>query len=510
MTSNTLIDKDYVSTSCSKLSNIYNYEPYAYYSTDDFLYKNRNNQSGILQRFLSPSGGGKNNAQIQAICTPKMCILERRKNKYNLDDPRYGLYERAVTFEGPELYSTSLPIHGSALTQQLQDLCSRIMDDIAYISDEGVSKSSKEQCNQHMRMVLNLKVDQKEKVWILYSTSIRAMNGQAEVVDDIAIPLMDRNHIKKPLNMKKLVTLAPSIKLDEHANHDPSKIISNRKSFIRCPSCNKMENKEFFQPVLHKTIISHYEKMIEIHGATTWPPSMEMIKDAGNVGFGCAVHDEATETNDESRLIPPIIRSIYPRLDADGYRRYRSDCLFLHKECEVCECCFLSYAELASNGFQITRPVEIHDEISYSNLLGIDKSKKSSNHKSIDPSALKAKTSKFISDREKVTSILADLVINVPKLPEAIVNPPMTKYRENTQKVLQFPFRLTQWSDQPLTHLIDLEAKKRKIVPKRDSSSENVNPYKVSLKLVDDRCSTKKRQNTCRKQKNATSKRCEQ
>lgn len=473
------------------------------------MHKNRNNQSGILQRFLSPSGGGKNNAQIQAICTPKMCILERRKNKYNLDDSRYGLYERAVTFEGPELYSTSLPIHGSALTEQLQDLCSRIIDDIAYMPDAGDSKSSQEQFKQHMRMVINLKIDQKEKVWILYSTSIRAMTVQAEIVDDIAIPQIDRNRIKKPLNMKKLVTLAPSIKLDEHANHDPSKIISNRKDFIRCPSCDKMENKEFFQPVLHKTIISHYEKWVEIHGTTTWPPSMELIKAAGNVGFGCVVHDEATQANIESRLIPPVIRSIYPRLDADGYRRYRSDCLFLHKECEVCECCFLSYAELASNGFHITRPVEIHDEISYSNLLDIGKSKKSSNHKSIDSSALKVKPSKFISDREKVTSILADLVINVPKLPEAIVNSPMTKYRENTQKVLQLPFRLTQWSDQPLTHLIDLEAKKRKIMSKRDTSSENVNPYKVPLKLVVDRCSTKKRHHTFRKQKNATSNRCE-
>jgi hypothetical protein len=458
--------------------------------SDDFLHKNRNNQSGILQRFLSPSGGGRNNAQIQAVCTPKMCILERRKNKYNLDDYRYGLYERAVTFEGPELYSTNLPIHGTALTEQLQDLCSRIINDMTYMPDNGIPIASK----QDLRMILNLKVDHKEKVWILYSTSIRAINRQVDVVDDVSIPQVDTNYIKKPLNMKQLVTLAPSVKLDEHANHDSNKIISNRMDFIRCPSCNKLENKELFQPVLHKTIISHYEKFMEIHDTGTWPPSKDIIKTAGNVGFGCIINDEPITEYDKRQSIPPVIRSIYPRLHADGYQRYRSDCLFLHKECKVCECCFLSYAELASNGFQMTKPVEIHDDISYSNLFNIEKSKKSKTRDSTGSSAIEVKPSKVTKDKGKIKFILADLVIEGPKLPNAILNPPMIKEREYTQTALGLPY----FTNEPLIHLINLEAKKRKFSTKRRVSSEKMNPYEVPLKIVD-HCSINKRQQGLRK-----------
>lgn len=427
-----------------------------------------------------------------------MCILERRKNKYNLDDSRYGLYERAVTFEGPELYSTNLPIHGTALTEQLQDLCGRILNDIAYMPGKDLSKVHE----QDVRMILNLKIDQKEKIWILYSTSIRAINTrQVHVFGDIAIPQVDSNQKKPPLSMEKIVTLAPSVKLDGHANHDSRKIISNRTDFIRCPSCYKMENKEFFQPVLHKTIISHYEKLIEIHDSDTWPPSKDIIKAAGDVGIGC-INDEPTNATDENRIIPPVIRLVYPRLHADGYQRYRSDCLFLHKECKVCECCFLSYAELVSNGFQMTKPVEIQDDVSYSNVLHVGKPKKSTTNDS--DSSSKVKQSKIGKEREITTSTLADLVMNGPKLPDAILNPPMIRYRENIGKSIEvLPYRMP-FSDQPLIHLINLEAKKRKLMSKRRTSNEIISPYEVPMKIVD-LCSINKRQHILGKSKGSTS-----
>jgi hypothetical protein len=426
-----------------------------------------------------------------------MCILERRKNKYNLDDSRYGLYERAVTFEGPELYSTNLPIRGTALTEQLQDLCACILNDIAYIPDKDLSKAPE----QDVRMILNLKIDQKEKIWILYSTSIRALKRQVNVFDDVAIPQVDANQKKNPLSMEKIVTLAPSVKLDGHANHDSRKIISNRTDFIRCPSCYKMENKEFFQPVLHKTIISHYEKLIEIHGSNTWPPSKDIVKAAGGVGIGC-VNDEPTNATDENRLIPPVIRLVYPRLHADGYQRYRSDCLFLHKECKVCECCFLSYAELVSNGFQMTKPVEIQDDVSYSNLLHVEKPKKSTSHDNDGSS--KVKQSKLVKERGIKTSTLADLVIHGPKLPDAILNPPMIRYRENIEKTIEvIPYRMP-FSDQPLVHLINLEANKRKFISKRRASSENISPYEIPMKIVD-LCSINKRQHSLGSSKGSTS-----
>lgn len=39
-------------------------------------------------------------AIVRAIWSPKVCLLERRLNTKQLHDQRYGLYERAVTYEG--------------------------------------------------------------------------------------------------------------------------------------------------------------------------------------------------------------------------------------------------------------------------------------------------------------------------------------------------------------------------------------------------------------------------
>lgn len=46
-------------------------------------------------------------AMVRAIWSPKMCLLERRVNCRQLLDRRYGLHERAVTYDGPDIFSTA-------------------------------------------------------------------------------------------------------------------------------------------------------------------------------------------------------------------------------------------------------------------------------------------------------------------------------------------------------------------------------------------------------------------
>lgn len=46
-------------------------------------------------------------AMVRAIWSPKMCLLERRVNSRQLHDRRYGIHERAVTYDGPDIFSTA-------------------------------------------------------------------------------------------------------------------------------------------------------------------------------------------------------------------------------------------------------------------------------------------------------------------------------------------------------------------------------------------------------------------
>jgi len=138
---------------------------------------------------------------------------------------------------------------------------------------------------------------------------------------------------------------------------------------------------EHFYPVPYKTIISHFEHAIDmmkdelgLERLIEWPPDKQLIEAAGGVGFGSYhLHCKGgrasarngmavAELPEEDTLIPPVIRQIHGRLKVQGYRRYRNDPLFLHRNCNVCEHCFLSYAQLASTSFQMINPVRI-DEV---------------------------------------------------------------------------------------------------------------------------------------------------
>lgn len=46
-------------------------------------------------------------ATIRAVWSPKVCLMERRVNMRRLYERRYSLYERAVTYEGTELDSST-------------------------------------------------------------------------------------------------------------------------------------------------------------------------------------------------------------------------------------------------------------------------------------------------------------------------------------------------------------------------------------------------------------------
>merc|ERR1712054_95457 len=66
----------------------------------DFLFNRQKEHNGIIQKFIDPKG--KSNAIIRAIWSPKLCLLEQRVNLKPINDGRWDLYERCVTYEGAE------------------------------------------------------------------------------------------------------------------------------------------------------------------------------------------------------------------------------------------------------------------------------------------------------------------------------------------------------------------------------------------------------------------------
>jgi hypothetical protein len=326
----------------------------------NFLYKQYKRKSGILQRFVEPKG--TKNDIIRAVWSPKICLLERAENIYHLHDQRFGLYERCVTYEGPEYFSVSSSLRGSVLAGQIQKVCESV---VSHISEVTYGQK------QVSRVVLNLKVDSRDKLWLLFTTSIRCDNDSVEIGRDS----LNKNN----LNLDHIFSLPDTINLNPTKSYDE---IAGRKSKvrIRCVSCSDETLDDTRHPVSYKSIVKHYEHVLHLLSEApmmarigksaglvsfsqslmvNWPPDAEVIAAAGGVGFGCLdliKNDNSSsskfsvvDVNDQNILkISPILRYLHPKLNAVSYERCRKDPLFLYKTVTVCESCFLVYADFTT------------------------------------------------------------------------------------------------------------------------------------------------------------------
>lgn len=338
-----------------------------------------------------------------------------RRTKQSLHDKRYALYERAITFDGPDVYSLPLPLRGSVLVGRVEKICDEIVKHIADVTAE----TSKGNLGVG-RMALNFKVDGNGKIWLLWSDSIRLESKTSGISASNEAP-----SISQPLNMNTVVKLPSAIKLTQNPSHDASLKLENKLSSAVCPSCGRCDTSENFQKVPYKTVICHFEKTMDMLKSTpesdpfkTWPPEPRFIKAAGNVGFGTAGKQERPI---ETLAIPPVLRQCHPKLQAKGYQMYRGDPLFLQKTCEVCEDCFLAYAKLKESSFLMVPPANLpKDELQYDVAAEVAKSKISKERKSKADLASKKPT-------EAVTSIdkydFKDFG-RAPEIPPAILSPP--------------------------------------------------------------------------------------
>ena len=294
---------------------------------------------------------------MRSIWSPKVCLLERRVNLKHLQDQRYGLYERAITYEGPEYYSAAAPLRGSVLPSQVQRTCENVVSHVAEVSYQKL---------RIRRMVLNFKVDARDRVWLLWSSSIR--------LEPPGGTLRSAQLATEAVNIDTIVRLPQNIKLADKPSHTGTFLTPEVS--VNCISCGRCAPADQFHPVQYKTVIAHFEQLINIlkadsahrSGTVSWPPNELVIIAAGGVGFGganaagadgaggaSAAGSAKHDVKEEDLNIPPIIRQLHPKLSVPVYKRYRRDPLFMYKTASVCEDCFLVYAELASTQFQMVK-----------------------------------------------------------------------------------------------------------------------------------------------------------
>jgi len=201
----------------------------------DFLFNRQKEHNGIIQKFIDPKG--KSNAIIRAIWSPKLCLLEQRVNLKPINDGRYDMYERCVTYEGAEHQSMNAPVRGIYLPSRLQTICDSIVDHVMRTSSQHYRIS---------RMVLNFKLDHNNKLWLLWCSSMRLA--------------ADKYAVKKPfpVNISGDITIPDKYKDTVFRQSNLSSTFFKEKYFI-CPGSGEIVEASDSFEISYKTIISSWE-----------------------------------------------------------------------------------------------------------------------------------------------------------------------------------------------------------------------------------------------------------
>ncbi|CAM9109578.1 unnamed protein product, partial [Choristocarpus tenellus] len=473
----------------------------------NFLFNHWKGRNGILQRFIEPKG--TKNALVRAIWSPKMCLLERRVNSHQLHDQRYGLYERSVTYDGPDIYSTAFPLRGTVLPTQVQRCCDSLVTHVGEVSFQKV---------RICRMSINFKFDSRDRVWLLWSNSIRVAN---EVLQGHKM----LTSVRRPVNINEQVKIPPHIKMHQEAAHGPREMEITQS--VECSSCARRLPNDSFHAVHYKTIITHFNHVVDLvsndptnrSGTVEWPPSQDIIAAAGGVGFGNleikAGKNLATLTAQDV-TIPPVIRLLHPKLAVDSYSRHRRDPLFLYKTTLVCEDCFLVYAELASLAFRASGRQALRDH-TISTHYSAEKRSQTLSRCKVSPSEWQPLSREATVQSSRVLRQSKSQPIirqkNSPQLPEVIRSEDTSLREHNAQPEWNQPVEeiIRQREDKffqdlgsanvskeynPLVHLVASQRKmgslgmpKNKVNPnpafEKARKTDQISPYSQPLVLVE-------------------------
>lgn len=117
---------------------------------------------GILQKFILPKG--YQNSVIKAVWSPRVCMVQRRTNKYRIFDRKRAEcdpFSTTVTYDGPTFLSEEGSVSGN-IAVAIKELCGNIVQHFYYTEHKYIT-----------RMVLYFKADQRDRLWLLWCGSLR-------------------------------------------------------------------------------------------------------------------------------------------------------------------------------------------------------------------------------------------------------------------------------------------------------------------------------------------------
>ncbi|KEG09429.1 hypothetical protein DQ04_05241060, partial [Trypanosoma grayi] len=153
-----------------------------YFTADalrEFLFGQKRKPDGILQKFVLPKGETttRRNAQLQVLWSPLVTVVYKRTNKHRLDELHVPAHLRAATFDG-DCHLSELSLVADESKGRLDRLCREVVDHV-YFTDRKLIT----------RMVMNFKVDDNNRAWLLWCSSLR-VSGDSLNPRNVQVPVV--------------------------------------------------------------------------------------------------------------------------------------------------------------------------------------------------------------------------------------------------------------------------------------------------------------------------------
>eukprot|EP00928_Gymnodinium_smaydae_P044797 TRINITY_DN29903_c0_g3_i1.p1 TRINITY_DN29903_c0_g3~~TRINITY_DN29903_c0_g3_i1.p1 ORF type:complete len:831 (-),score=184.80 TRINITY_DN29903_c0_g3_i1:204-2696(-) len=313
-------------------------------SLHDFLHNRRRVRGdGILQRFVEPKGD--NNHLLRAMWSPKVCLLERRVNRLRLTDTRYDVYERAVTFEGPDYHSEVTAVRGGAVMSKVLEVANAIVDHLGAVTGERIRVS---------RMALNLKVDAKDRLHLLFCSSLRLQDDMAQGAQiGGAMRFARQCLLNTPLEAGTKLAIPDHVRKATSGGGRP---VALQRHWC-CPTCEAKVESGSLLDISYKVLIEHDEqnagcrRVLPAASRPPWPTTSGSRRSLeGEAERACDLDLKLSGSTPDLHTdfvqngVPETIQLLHPRLKPEEYASLRHDILFLHKAVAVCDGCYLKFS----------------------------------------------------------------------------------------------------------------------------------------------------------------------
>ena len=331
-------DKENEETSDNTNNSGYIIEYFDLKKFDEFLKNKYTYEDGILQKFEDPKGDY--NVTYRLTWSPKLCLFEKCSNTKKINDKRYDIYEKAVTYEGEEFQTKTEPLKGSNLPDRIEKIGMSIANHVSNITLEKI---------KIVRMILNFKIDKRDRVLFLWCSSLRIENG----LEKKNFNSLNHNNQIKAVDIGKISLRTPeNINIFKYSIN--GKPIKPHKDAV-CLNCGqKVESYRLYEISFGTIIESHDNRkrdrdLYEIYNKINMTSSgVEVIPYMENKKGD--VIDKLKKSNYTNFIIPKVILEIYPKMKFEDYFNLKKDLIFCSKTTCVCDSCYLDLTKYCTMG----------------------------------------------------------------------------------------------------------------------------------------------------------------